>query len=80
MTFVLAVFLAVFWLGVALMIMSGTGMLAIPVMSIFIPWISFLGIGITIFILILRRLSKYDDLEQFHELERKFRENKSKQE
>jgi uncharacterized membrane protein (DUF485 family) len=78
MTFILAVFLAVFWAGVVLMIMSAMGFLAIPITSIFIPWIVILGIGITVFVIIIRRISLYDDLEQFHTLERKFREDSEK--
>ncbi|MBP5675363.1 hypothetical protein J6W91_03485 [Candidatus Saccharibacteria bacterium] len=71
MGFVILIFLAIFWIGVILLILSGMGVISASLWAIAIVWLVILGLFSTFIALSMRRIDRYiDEREALDSIER----------
>ena len=71
MGFVILIFLAIFWIGVILLILAGMGIISASLWTIAIVWLVVLGLFSTFIALSMKRIDRYiEEREAFDSIER----------
>lgn len=68
---IMILFLAIFWTGVVLLVLSGLGFISISLWTILIVWLIILGLFISFIMISLKKVDEYmNEREAFNSMER----------